>query len=308
MFEITFLGTSASAPSPKRNLPAYLVQHDEYRFLVDCGEGTQRQILQSGIGFKRLNRILITHGHLDHILGLAGLLSTFMRWETIDQLEIYGGAAALDRIHDLLYSVVLRGAKPPMPVEFKVLTEGVFFDAPDFTVSSFPVQHRSPDCLAYLFEEKSRRPFLAEKAEELGIPNGPMRHELVNGRSVTLADGSVITPEMVMGELRRGTRLAAFGDVGETESLVERLQGVDGLVIESTYLEEEAEMAKHFAHLTAKQAAELAIKVGAKQLILTHLSRRYRDKDVLAEAQSIFPAAIVARDFDSFTVKRENAD
>lgn len=308
MFEITFLGTSASAPSPKRNLPAYLVQHDEYRFLVDCGEGTQRQILQSGIGFKRLNRILITHGHLDHILGLAGLLSTFMRWETIDQLEIYGGAAALDRIHDLLYSVVLRGAKPPMPVEFKVLTEGVFFDAPDFTVSSFPVQHRSPDCLAYLFEEKSRRPFLAEKAEELGIPNGPMRHELVNGHSVTLADGSVITPEMVMGELRRGTRLAAFGDVGETDSLVERLQGVDGLVIESTYLEEEAEMAKHFAHLTAKQAAELAIKVGAKQLILTHLSRRYRDKDVLAEAQSIFPAAIVARDFDSFTVKRENAD
>ncbi len=308
MFEITFLGTSASAPSPKRNLPAYMVQHDEYRFLVDCGEGTQRQILQSGIGFKRLNRILITHGHLDHILGLGGLLSTFMRWEAIDQLEIYGGAAALDRIHDLLYNVVLRGARPPMPIEFKVLTEGVFFDAPDFTVSAFPVQHRSPDCLAYLFEEKSRRPFLAEKAEELGIPNGPLRHELVNGRNVTLADGSVITPEMVMGEMRRGTRLAAFGDVGETDSLVDLLMGIDGLVIESTYLEEEAEMARQFGHLTAKKAAELAVKVGARQLILTHLSRRYRDKDVLAEAQSVFPNAVIARDFDNFTVKRESAE
>lgn len=308
MFEITFLGTSASAPSPKRNLPAYLVQHDEYRFLVDCGEGTQRQILQSGIGFKRLNRILITHGHLDHILGLGGLLSTFMRWETIDQLEIYGGAAALERIHDLLYSVVLRGARPPMPIEFKVLTEGVFFDAPDFTVSAIPVQHRSPDCLAYLFEEKSRRPFLAEKAEQLGIPNGPLRHELVSGRNVTLPDGSVVTPEMVMGEMRRGTRLAAFGDVGETDSLVELLMGIDGLVIESTYLEEEAEMARQFAHLTAKKAAELAVKVGAKQLILTHLSRRYRDKDVLAEAQSVFPNAVIARDFDNFTVKRESAE
>lgn len=308
MFEITFLGTSASAPSPKRNLPAYLVQHDEYRFLVDCGEGTQRQILQSGIGFKRLNRILITHGHLDHILGLGGLLSTFMRWETIDQLEIYGGAAALERIHDLLYSVVLRGARPPMPIEFKVLTEGVFFDAPDFTVSAIPVQHRSPDCLAYLFEEKSRRPFLAEKAEQLGIPNGPLRHELVSGRNVTLPDGSVVTPEMVMGEMRRGTRLAAFGDVGETDSLVELLMGIDGLVIESTYLEEEAEMAKQFAHLTAKKAAELAVKVGAKQLILTHLSRRYRDKDVLAEAQSVFPNAVIARDFDNFTVKRDSAE
>ncbi len=304
MFEITFLGTSASAPSPKRNLPAYLVQHDEYRFLVDCGEGTQRQILQSGIGFKRLNRILITHGHLDHILGLGGLLSTFMRWETIEKLEIYGGASALDRIHDLLFKVVLRGAKPPMPVELIAVTSGVIFDAPDFTVSAFPVQHRSPDCLGYLFEEKSRRPFLPEKADALGVI-GPMRRDLVQGKSVTLPDGSEVTPEMVMGELRPGTRLAALGDLGETDSLVETLMGVDGIVMESTYLDEEAEMAKQFAHLTAKQAAQFAVQVGAKQLMLTHLSRRYRDKDVLAEAQQFFPAVQVARDMDTFTVKRE---
>lgn len=305
MFEITFLGTSASAPSPKRNLPSYLVQHDEYRFLVDCGEGTQRQILQSGIGFKRLNRILITHGHLDHILGLAGLLSTFMRWETIDKLEIYGGAAALDRIHDLIYSVVLRGGHSPMPIELIPVSSGKFFDGPDFSISAFPVQHRSPDCLGYLFEEKSRRPFLAEKAEELGIPNGPLRHELVNGNSVTLPDGRLVTPDMVLGEMRSGTRLAALGDLGETDSLVELLNGVDGMVIESTYLEEEAEMAKQFAHLTAKQAATLAVKIGVKQLILTHLSRRYRDKDVLAEAQQVFPEAIVAHDFDTFIIKKE---
>jgi ribonuclease Z len=305
LFEITFLGTSASAPSPKRNLPSYLVQHDEYRFLVDCGEGTQRQILQSGIGFKRLNRILITHGHLDHILGLAGLLSTFMRWETIDKLEIYGGAAALDRIHDLIYSVVLRGGHSPMPIELIPVSSGKFFDGPDFSISAFPVQHRSPDCLGYLFEEKSRRPFLAEKAEELGIPNGPLRHELVNRNSVTLPDGRLVTPDMVLGEMRSGTRLAALGDLGETDSLVELLNGVDGMVIESTYLEEEAEMAKQFAHLTAKQAATLAVKIGVKQLILTHLSRRYRDKDVLAEAQQVFPEAIVAHDFDTFIIKKE---
>jgi len=305
LFEITFLGTSASAPSPKRNLPAYLIQHDEYRFLVDCGEGTQRQILQSGVGFKRLNRILITHGHLDHILGLAGLLSTFMRWETIDQLEIYGGAAALDRIHDLLYSVVLRGGHAPMPINLIPITSGKFFDGPDFTISSFPVQHRSPDCLGYLFEEKSRRPFLAEKAEELNIPNGPLRHELVNGQSITLEDGSVITPEMVMGEYRPGTRLAALGDLGETDSLVDLLQGVDGLVIESTYMDSERDMAKQFAHLTAKQSAAFANQIGAKQLILTHLSRRYRDKDVIAEAQTVFPEAVLAHDFDTFTIKHE---
>lgn len=111
MFEIVFLGTSASAPSIRRGLSAQVVMKDEHRFLIDCGEGTQRQILQSGLGFKRLNRILITHGHLDHILGLAGLLSTFSRWEAIDDLEILGGGWALERIHDLLYGVVLRGAR-----------------------------------------------------------------------------------------------------------------------------------------------------------------------------------------------------
>ncbi len=305
MFEITFLGTSASAPSPKRNLPAYLVQHDEHRFLVDCGEGTQRQILQSGVGFKRLNRILITHGHLDHILGLAGLLSTFMRWESIDNLEIYGGAQALERIHDLLYGVVLRGQKPPMPVALIPVTRGMIIEEKDFTVTAFPVKHRGSDSYGYLFEENSRQPFLAEKADALGIPFGPLRGKLVKGEAVTLEDGRTIIPEMVMGELRPGARLAALGDQGETASLESLLQGVDGLVMEATYLEEEADMAKQYSHLTARMAAEFAKKVNARSLILTHLSRRYRDKDVLAEAQAVFPAARVARDFDSFSIKRD---
>jgi len=110
MFEIVFLGTSASAPSVHRGLSAQVVMHNEYRFLIDCGEGTQRQILQSGLGFKRMEHILITHGHLDHILGLAGLVSTFTRWESIERLEIWAGKWALERIHDLLFDIVLKGA------------------------------------------------------------------------------------------------------------------------------------------------------------------------------------------------------
>ena len=305
MFEIIFLGTSASAPSPKRNLPAYLVQKDEYRFLVDCGEGTQRQILQAGIGFKRLNRILITHGHLDHILGLGGLLSTFMRWETIDNLEIYGGASALERISDLLHGVVLRGAAPPMPVTLIPVRPGLIFEAADFTITAFPVSHRGPDCYGYLFEEKTRQPFLAERADELGVPAGPLRGRLVKGESVTLDDGRVITPDMVIGDPRPGLRLAAMGDLGETASLVDLLQGVDGIVMESTYLEDEADMARQFSHLTARQAAEFARRVNAGKLILTHLSRRYRDREVLHEARGVFENVSVARDFDTFTIKRD---
>ncbi|HOR78612.1 MAG TPA: MBL fold metallo-hydrolase, partial [Anaerolineaceae bacterium] len=109
MFELIFLGTSASAPSIKRGLSAMVVKHEEYRFLIDCGEGTQRQILKSGIGFKRLNTILLTHGHLDHILGLAGLVSTFMRWEAIDEINILGSKHTMERVSDLINGVVLRG-------------------------------------------------------------------------------------------------------------------------------------------------------------------------------------------------------
>ena len=305
MFEIVFLGTSASAPSAKRNLPAQVVKHDEYRFLIDCGEGTQRQILQSGIGFKRLNRILITHSHLDHILGLAGLLSTFMRWETIDELEIFAGRNALDRINDLLYGVVLRGIKPPMPIHLRPISRGIFFESDDFTVSSFPVQHRGPDCLGFLFEEKGRRPFLPEQAEELGIPSGPWRRDLVEGRETVLPDGRTITPDMVLGDFRPGTRLVHVGDVGDTGNLLEISRGADALVIESTYLDKEADMARQFSHLTARMAAELAVKAGVKQLTLTHISRRYRERDMLAEAQAIFPNVAVARDFDTYQVKHE---
>jgi ribonuclease Z len=305
MFEIVFLGTSASAPSARRGLSAQIVKHDEFRFLIDCGEGTQRQILQAGIGFRNLNNIFITHGHLDHILGLAGLLSTLMRWETIDELNIFGGSWALDRIHELLYGVVLRGGQAPIILNLREIKPGVFFETDDFTVTAFPVFHRGSDSLGYKFEEVSRRPFLPEKAEALGVPFGPIRRDLVDGKTVTLEDGRKVGPEDVLGPLKPGVRLVYVGDAGHTDDLVSVCQEADVLVIESTYLEEEAEMAKQFSHLTAKMAAELAVKAGVHQLVLTHLSRRYHERDVLAEAQAVFPKVHVARDFDVYSFKQE---
>lgn len=303
MFEIVFLGTSASAPSVYRGLSAQVIKHNEHRFLVDCGEGTQRQILQSGLGFKNLNRILITHSHLDHILGLAGLLSTFMRWEAIESLDIYAGKASIDRIHDLLYGVVLRNTPAPMPINLIAIQPGEIIREDDFSVTAFPVYHRGADCFGFRFEEPGRRPFLPGKADELGVPPGPLRKELVSGNSITLAGGRIIMPDDVLGESRPGTKLIHVGDVGQVENLVQECRGADALVIEATYLDEEADMARQYGHLTARRAAELAATSGVKQLYLTHISRRYREKEVLAEAQAIFPNTAVARDFDSFIVK-----
>ncbi len=305
MFEIVFLGTSASAPSVHRGLSAQIVKHNEYRFLIDCGEGTQRQILKSGIGFKRLNRILITHGHLDHILGLAGLFSTFSRWETLDHVDILGGRYALERIHNLLYGVqIVHPKKSQIDISLQEIKPGVIFEEGDLTVTAFPVAHRGPDCFGFMFEEKPRRPFLAEKADELGVPHGPIRRDLVQGKAVTLEDGTKIKPEDVLGPEMPGTKLVHVGDTGRIDNLMEFCQGADTLVIEATYLDEEAEMARDFAHLTTTKAATLGRDAGVGHLILTHISRRYRERDVRKEAQEIFPNTTVARDFDVYQVKR----
>jgi ribonuclease Z len=304
LFELFFLGTSASAPSVHRGLSAQIVSHEEHRFLIDCGEGTQRQILRSGVGFRRLHRVLITHGHLDHILGLAGLLSTFMRWEAIDELEVYAGAFALERIHDLLFGVVLRGAKPPMRLRLIPIEPGLLLEEDGFRLSAFPVSHRGPGCYGFSFEEPSRRPFLADRADALGVTPGPLRRDLVAGRMVNLPNGRTVAPEDVLGPMRRGTKLIHVGDCARTDDLIEVSRQADGLIIEATYLDVEAELAAEFGHLTARQAASLAAEAGVGHLYLTHISRRYHEKDVLREAAEVFPRVSVARDFDRFEIRR----
>jgi ribonuclease Z len=303
MFEVVFLGTSASAPSIRRGLPAAVVMHKEYRFLIDCGEGTQRQLLRSRLGFRRLDKILLTHGHLDHILGLAGLASTFSRWEMIDQMEIYGGKWALDRVEALM-RVVFGRYRPPIRLVLHDLKPGLVMEDRSFQLEAFPVTHRGPGNFGFIFQEKARRPFLADKAEMLGVPAGPERARLVQGQPITLADGRTIEPDEVLGPTRPGTKFVFVGDVARTDNLIEPTQDADALVIEATYTSLEADVAREFGHLTARQAAELAAAANVHHLLLHHLSRRYTEQEILDEATPVFADTIVARDLDHFQIRR----
>jgi ribonuclease Z len=304
VFEIVFLGTSASAPSVDRGLSSALVMYRDHRFLVDCGEGTQRQLLRSGVGFRKLDKILLTHGHLDHILGLGGLVSTFARWESIETLSVYGGQWALQRVEELM-RVVLRSDEMAMAIDLVAVHTGQIWASESMTITAFPVTHRGPGCFGYVFQEQSHRPFLNEEAERLGVPRGPERKALVQGQSVSLPDGRVILPEQVLGAEVAGTKYVHVGDAGRVDDLVEVCRGADALVIEATYTAAEADMASRFGHLTATQSAELAAAAQVKNLFLVHLSRRYSERDIAREARAVFPNTIVPRDLDYYRIMRE---
>jgi len=308
MFDIVFFGTSASAPSIYRGLSSQAILAGEDRFLVDCGEGTQRQILRSGIGFKKLNRILLTHSHLDHILGLGGLVSTFTRWESLEELYFYGSAHTLDRVRSLIYEVVMPYGAPQVPLHFTELDRPMtIYEGSQFDVQCFPVTHRGPGCFGYIFQEHDHRPFLAEKADELGVPFGPERGRLVKGESVTLEDGRVITPDMLLGETIKGTKVVITGDIARLDNVVDYVANADVLITEATFLDSEREEANSFGHITAKQAGEFAQEMNVKHLLLTHISRRYREFEVVKEARETFRDSYVVRDLDHFSIRRGQA-
>ncbi|MBR0847440.1 ribonuclease Z [Bradyrhizobium diazoefficiens] len=300
MFALTFLGTSASVPSAERNHPALLVEAAGKRILIDCGEGTQRQLLRSGAGFRRLDRILLTHAHLDHVLGIPGLFSTLGLRQSADAMTIHAGPGTLDIVASMLAGLWGAG-RAPIAVEFAPLAEGSVIDAGEFTIDCFPVRHRDTDSFGFVLQTPARRHLLSDRLAALGVPDGPMRGELAAGRPVVIA-GRTINPEDVLGPPDGGKKLVVVGDTETTDGLSRHVADADMLVIEATFLDRDADTARNYGHLTAAEAAALAVAGNVGQLVLTHMSGRYQDDEILAEATRIFPKTRIAADFDHIVI------
>ena len=287
-----FAGTAGSVPTARRGLPALLLRAGGDRVLFDCGEGTQQQLLRS-IGLPELDAIFITHYHLDHWLGLLGVLKTFDLRGRERPLSVYGPPG----LKTLLDSMRPAWGRVTFPLALEELDphEEVGFDG--YVIAPFPVEHRVR-AYGYAFAEDDRPGrFDAEAAARLGVVPGPDFGRLQEGETV---DG--VSPEQVMGEPRRGRRIVISGDTAPCQATEVFAHEADVLVHESTFLTDEAERARETGHSTARQAAEVAVAAGVRLLALTHLSTRYFPRDVRDEAREVFAETIVPRDFDTIEV------
>ena len=292
--DVVFLGTSGSAPTAQRAPAATLVRRGGDRLLFDCAEGTQRQLLRSDVGLVDLEEIFITHFHADHYLGLPGMLKTFALRGREVPVTVYGPRG----LRSLLGALRRVFGTLTYPLELVELEPGERLERTDYAVLPFAVNHGVSAVGYALVEAERPGRFDVAAAERLGVPDGPERGMLQRGEPVTLPDGSVVRPEQVVGEPRPGRKLALTGDTAPTPSVVEAAADADLLVHEATFCADEVERARETLHSTAGQAALVAREAEVRLLALTHLSSRYPGSDVVAEAQAVFPATVVPRDFD----------
>jgi ribonuclease Z len=298
--DVVFLGTSGSMPTARRAPSALLVRRGGERILVDCAEGTQRQLLKSAVGLVDLGEVFLTHYHADHYLGLPGMLKTFaLRGREIG-LTVYGPPGlrelfgALRRIFGTL----------TYPLELVELGPGDVLARDGYRIEPFDVAHRVA-AIGYRIVEPDRPGrFDVAAADALGVPSGPERGALQRGESVTTPKG-LVTPELVLGPPRAGRTLVLAGDSAPAASVVLAARGADLLVHEATFCEDERERAAETLHSTAAQAAAIAKEAGVRLLALTHLSTRYGPREVLDEARPVFPETVVPRDFDIIELRFE---
>jgi ribonuclease Z len=292
---VLFLGTAASAPTARRGLAAYLVRRGGDRLLIDCGEGTQRQLLRSGVGLVDVDEILITHCHADHFLGLPGMLKTFGLRGREAPLRLYGPAG----LRALTTTLTAVFGRLPYDLELTELRPGDELARDGYRIVSFATDHTIQSTGYALVEDERPGHFDLAAARRLGVPEGPLFGRLQHGETVTLDSGDTVDPSEVVGPARPGRRIVFSGDTRPCRTLFDAAMDADLLVHEATFLDEERERAAETGHTTAQQAAQIARDAGVRMLALTHLSTRYMGREIAAEAVADFAETVVPRDFDT---------
>jgi ribonuclease Z len=297
--DLVFLGTSGSMPTAQRAPAALLLRRGGERLLFDCAEGTQRQLLRSNVGLIELREVFLTHYHADHYLGLPGMLKTFSLRGRDVPITIYGPPG----LRDLFGALRRIFGRLTYTVELKELRPGDELIREDYRLATFAVAHGVSAVGYALVEDARPGRFDVQAADALGVPSGPERGALQHGESVTLADGTTITPDKVLGPARPGRKVVIAGDGGPAESVIDAARNADVLVHEATFCEDERERARETQHSTAHEAAGVARAAEVELLALTHLSNRYFGGEVAREARTIFPNTVVPKDFDTIDVR-----
>jgi ribonuclease Z len=291
--DLVFLGTAATAPTPRRGLSSMMIRRGGERLLFDCGEGTQRQLMRS-VGLSEIDAIYITHLHSDHVLGLPGMLKTFNLRERAHPLLI-AGPRGIGHLWKILRPVIGRQG---FEVSVLEIEPGWADDRGEYVVEAFATDHSVPSVGWRLIEHDRPGVFDVETATKLGVKSGPDFGRLQRGESVTAGDGTVVHPEQVVGEPRLGRRIVYTGDTRACPTVRDAAIDATVLVHEATFCTDEKERAASTGHSTARDAALTAVASQVEMLVLTHLSSRYTARQIREEAQEVFPEALTARDYD----------
>jgi ribonuclease Z len=290
LVEVVFLGTGAAVPTRERSLPSLVVLVSGCRYFVDCGEGAQRQLLVCGLGWRAPDAILITHVHLDHIVGLAGYLATLARLGHDRPVRVHVPPGSEPTVAGMLLPLRLGGM-----IDLRH-SDGIIPGFADGGVSCFPLTHGELPCRGYAFTVGGGWHLSADALQEHGVPPGPLRRQLAQGEAVELSSGARVLPEHVRADQRTVASVAVAGDCGCWEELAERVRGVSLLVAEATYLERDIELARANGHLTTGDLARAASRAGVAWLVATHLSQRYSREEYLSELRQGFPRSVLAED------------
>ena len=286
-------------PTLTRGLSSTALVREGDVFLFDCGEGTQLQLMRSSVKRSRIHSIFIGHLHGDHLYGIAGLLSTLHLDGRETPLNVFGPEGlrtflnAAFRTSDLQFEFKLTLKEFPRGFRGRVLDEEEYY------VEALPLDH-SIFCLGWRFQEKDKPGiFNLEKAEELGIPRGPLYGQLQHGEKVTLPGGRVITPDMVLGSPRPGKSVVYCLDTQFSERSIQLADKCTALIHETTFGADAINLARERKHSTMEDAARVAKEAGAHSLIATHFSTRYDGRqisEIADDAREKFESITIGRD------------